>query len=190
MRMSVVNIRDDTEIWNDIPGYNGDYQASSFERIRNINFKNQWGKFKRKSPRIMKPNKSHTYDMVIINGKNKTVHRLVASAFLGEHKELVVNHIDGNKRNNAICNLEFCTIRQNSIHAYRVLGVTPKTKNMHGKDFSSSKPIIAFSKDGKDIKRYEGIRDAERFGGFCHASIIRVIKSGKQYKGYYFKYEN
>ena len=128
MRSSVVNIRGDTEIWKDIPGYNGDYQASSFGRIRNINFKNQWGKFKRKSPRIMKPNKSHNYDMVIINGKNKTVHRLVASAFLGEHKELVVNHIDGNKRNNAICNLEFCTIRQNSIHAYMVLGVAPKTK--------------------------------------------------------------
>lgn len=181
--------KEDTEVWKDIPGYNGDYQASNFGRIRNVNFGNQWGKFKRKSPLIMKPNKSHTYDMVTIKGKARTVHRLVASAFFGENKTLVVNHIDGDKRNNAIYNLEFCTSKQNSIHAFRVLGITPKTKGMHGKDFSSSKPVIAFSKDGKDIKRYEGVRDAERFGGFCYASIIRVINSGKEYKGYYFKYE-
>lgn len=49
----------------------------------------------------------------------KTVHRLVADAFHdGDHSELQVNHIDGNKTNNFIGNLEFVTGSQNVKHAY------------------------------------------------------------------------
>lgn len=182
--------KEDTEIWKDIPGYNGDYQASNKGRIRNMYFYNQWGRYKRKVPRIMKPNCFSNYLTVVIRGKSKTIHRLVATTFLGEHKDLVVNHIDGNKRNNEISNLEFCTIKQNSIHAYHVLGVVSKNKGKHGSDFRSSKPIIAFSADNTDIKRYGSIRDAERFDNFKHSNVIKVINKNKQYKGYYFKYEN
>lgn len=80
--------KEDTEVWKDIPGYNGDYQASNFGRIRNVNFGNQWGKFKRKSPLIMKPNKSHTYDMVTIRVRQELFIVLLRLHFLAKTKRL------------------------------------------------------------------------------------------------------
>ena len=50
----------------------------------------------------------------------KKVHRLVADAFYdGDHDGLEVNHIDGDKSNNSITNLEWCTCSYNANHAYK-----------------------------------------------------------------------
>lgn len=59
------------------------------------------------------------------NGVQKTekVHRLVAKTFLvNTQNKTDVNHIDGNKLNNCIENLEWCTKSENHIHKYKVLG--------------------------------------------------------------------
>lgn len=48
------------------------------------------------------------------------VHRLVATSFLGK-SELIVNHIDGNRSNNTLSNLEWCTYRENTRHRFEVL---------------------------------------------------------------------
>lgn len=54
-------------------------------------------------------------------GKIMRVHRLLAEAFIPNPKSLPqVNHIDGNPRNNSLDNLEWCTIRENERHAYRI----------------------------------------------------------------------
>jgi len=51
--------------------------------------------------------------------KHKFVHRLVAEAFLETYSEdLVVNHKDGNKLNNNLYNIEMCTVRYNTLHAF------------------------------------------------------------------------
>jgi len=59
-----------------------------------------------------------TYRM-IINGKKKHMkaHRLMLNAWVGPHPELVVNHMDGNKKNNSLNNLEWCTVADNNRHA-------------------------------------------------------------------------
>lgn len=60
------------------------------------------------------------YPTVALCGKTKLyVHRLVAKTFLGEPNGLHVNHKDGNKLNNNVSNLEYCTRSENAIHAYR-----------------------------------------------------------------------
>jgi len=49
--------------------------------------------------------------------KHLRAHRLMANAWLGVHDDLVVNHIDGNKRNNSLNNLEWCSVAENNKHA-------------------------------------------------------------------------
>jgi hypothetical protein len=65
-------------------------------------------------------------------GKTRTIHRVIAKAFISNPNNLaVVNHIDGNKQNNNVNNLEWCTSSENQKHAYKKgLRTAPKgTKN-------------------------------------------------------------
>lgn len=105
------------EMWKDIPGYAGLYQASSFGRIRSLPRKTTSG-------RILKQYKNRSgymYVSLCKNNKSKTtrVHVAIAKAFFGDYdKRLQVNHKDGKKDNNSINNLEICTPGENTRHAY------------------------------------------------------------------------
>lgn len=136
----------DNEIWKDVKGYEGLYQVSNLGRVKSLDYDGS------KKERIMSPYNVHGYSRVrLFNDKKRvstSVHRLVAGAFISnpENKPFV-NHIDGNKSNNKIENLEWCNNSENLIHAYRVLkfkasGGRPKkrVKNLDtGRVFSSVK---------------------------------------------------
>lgn len=110
------------EIWKDIEGFPG-YQVSDQGRVRS--FRDFHGKITNRS-RIIKQriNKDGYYELTLYTIEHrkitKRVHRLVANAFLGEHPELVVNHINGVKIDNSIKNLEFVTAEKNSTLASRM----------------------------------------------------------------------
>ena len=115
------------EEWKDIKNYEGLYQVSNLGKIKSVNklVKNK-GNFKKKiKERILKPSKVYNGYLRLTlskNGihKNYRVHRLVAEAFipnLNNYED--INHIDGNKQNNCIDNLEWCSRKQNIIHSWK-----------------------------------------------------------------------
>jgi hypothetical protein len=74
---------------------------------------------------LLKPGNSagyHTAQMFDEDGKRvtKTLHSVIAESFIGPRPAgMLINHIDGNKRNNSISNLEYVTPQQNVVHAWR-----------------------------------------------------------------------
>jgi hypothetical protein len=113
------------EIWKDVPGYEGLYQVSNYGNI--LTLSDRWGK-----KRLLKPNKNNGNNYYAIdlhlNKKRKRfeIHKLVAMAFL-DHKpnghEMVVNHIDNDKSNNYLNNLELVSTRYNTSCHKKDVGV-------------------------------------------------------------------
>ena len=119
------------EIWKDIKGYQGRYQVSNLGNIKSLQIKG----FVR--DKLLKQCKSRCYQIVSlhsINGsKNCKVHRLVAESFICNPQDKPqVNHIDGNKLNNTVENLEWATAKENNVHACKTgLRKMPKGEKCH-----------------------------------------------------------
>jgi hypothetical protein len=110
-------------IWKDIIGYEGHYKINNKGCILSINrLCNR--RRKNVNEKILKtPISSRGYFKVILckDGieKNFNIHRLIAVHFIDNpNNKPCINHIDGNKLNNTINNLEWCTIQENTQHAY------------------------------------------------------------------------
>ncbi len=129
---------------------------------------------------------------VNIKGKKHTykLHREVAKAFLPNPKNLPqVNHIDGNKNNNCVANLEWCTNRDNAHHAIKNGLWNSVIEGSRRENESRKKPIIAYRIDGAFpcTRYYESISEAERAIGSRH--ITAVLKGKRTHtKGWAFQY--
>jgi hypothetical protein len=101
--------KDENEIWKEIP----------FEIVgKNNYYVSTKGSFKNNKNVIINDHKYNSgYKRIYINNKSYSLHRLVALTFLEnpENKE-AVNHIDGNKLNNELTNLEWATCLENNMH--------------------------------------------------------------------------
>lgn len=109
---------------------------------------------------VLKPCKVHNgYYTVTLGTKRYKVHRLILSTFTGhEGKGLQVNHKDGDKSNNKISNLEWCTAKENTKHA-ELLGLRTHKNKCLRKDSRLSieevktiKHLISLGKSTKEIK--------------------------------------
>ena len=102
------------DIWKDIEGYEGKYQVSNLGNVKSLgNNKSR----KEKILRLRKDGGNYLTVVLCKNGEHKTckLHRLVANAFLPKiDGKTHVDHIDGNRQNNNIDNLRWCTSKENN----------------------------------------------------------------------------
>lgn len=113
--------------------------------------------------------------------KNRLVHRLVAIAFISNpDNRSIVNHKDGNRANNNVANLEWCTHRQNTVHAH--------TNDMINK---WERKVAQYTVDGKFIAEYSSLSKASRKTGVPLYNISKVCrKNHRTAGGYRWKYSD
>jgi len=129
------------EKWKDIKNYEGIYQVSDLGRIKSLARNTTSGG-------IIKQNKSRFYLSVCLSKdgylKSFSVHRLVLSTFVENPKDKkYVNHIDGNKFNNKLENLEWTTPSENKLHAIKNgFTHTPKGEKHWGSKLTEKQVIL------------------------------------------------
>lgn len=178
------------EQWRDVCGYVGLYRISSLGRVFSIR--------KRK---ILQPFVSRWgYEIVTFyrDGKVKkeSVHRLVAVAFVDNPNNFpIVDHLDGNKRNNNAINLEWCTTQENTQRAFDkgLCDACRKASRKTGKTvlreygLKNSIPVRAFDLSGAEVGTYSSLSEAARELGISAGDISYVLSGRyKQANGYTF----
>lgn len=164
------------EIWKAVKGYEG-YEVSNKGNVRS---------FKYKLVRLMNKNidRGGYYRVKLTSkgiGKYVSLHRLVASNFINEiPNHMVINHIDGNKSNNCIENLEIVTQSENLKHAF--------DNNLKKKE---SKSVVMIDKNTFETLRiFESIEGAAKFVGVSASGISRACQGAySQSGGYGWKYK-
>lgn len=184
-------------IWKDIPNYEGIYQVSNLGEVRSLNY-NHTGKIKTLKIGINK----YGYCTVTVDGKRCKVHRLVALTFIpNPNKFPQVNHLDENKSNNCVWNLEWCTAEYNcnygSRNARMGSSLNGDKNGMYGKKHSSETKELIGSYSKKKVRCietgviYDSINDLAIFLGVNRTSITRVLKGiRKSLCGLHFEYYN
>ncbi len=114
----MVNVNEE---WKDVKGREGMFQVSSHGRVRSLpHVIRHWSGSQIHRPGRLLVQSTHSGGYRIVSlrdGKKHYVHKLVMDAFVGDACGRDVNHIDGNKSNNALSNLEYCNRLENVRHA-------------------------------------------------------------------------
>lgn len=169
------------EIFKDIRGYEGLYRVSNLGRIYSIRTN--------KYLRLNKHKCGYLKTILFKDGKSKTflVHRLVASNFIenpSQYRE--VNHIDGDKTNNVVTNLEWCTVSENTKHAYNnnLSGFRDMVlENLRKINESTMYRKIIFKK-GNELLEFSSISKAADILGLKRDNITRAIRKKQKVSGY------
>ncbi len=161
-----------------------DFKYRYFITSKGLIFSLASGELKQLNPTMRGKNRNqYLFVRLELEGKLKgvNIHRLVAENFLGPKPsdEHVINHIDGNKQNNDVSNLEWTTVAGNTQHAYRT-GLAGGRK--HG---SYKGPVCAENEEGFGYVFFDSKQAIE--AGFNPNSIRdAVVKPWKKVFGFYF----
>ena len=164
------------ETWKPVVGYEGYYEVSSAGDIRNI-----------RTNHILKSKVENNGYVRVHLSKNgiatsELLHRVVAKAFLDnpdEHK--TVNHIDENKKNNDVSNLEWCDMSYQNKYGN---GAVRRNE-------AKERPVVQMTLDNDPVKVWGSITEASELLGLNPSTVVCVCKGKRRYKstgGHKFKY--
>ena len=167
------------EEWRDVENYEGKYQISNLGRLRSF--------ARSVEPLIFAPH--YDKDGYIMyglrrNGKiyTKKAHRLVASAFIPNKDNLPqINHIDEDKTNNRVSNLEWCSHLYNSRYGTKI----PRLSFYAMYQGHCLRKVRQYTKDGLFVKEHISSRMAERETNIKHQNIIETCRGGQRQSGGY-----
>ena len=150
-----------TEIWKDIPGYEGLYQVSNMGSVKSL-IRNK----------ILKQNILSCYYQVRLYKNNiwkvKYVHRIVAECFIpNTDNKSCINHIDCNKLNNIVSNLEWCTSSENQKHALANNLIIIN---------NSRKKINQYDLNGNYLGTFESMNNAAKLTNSTRHGIGKCVK--------------
>lgn len=185
------------EDWKIIEEY-PNYMVSSEGKVKSIERND--GRGRHKKGKILSPRyNTRGYITVVLykNGKPQTfrVNRLVAQVFIpNPDNKPYVDHINGDRADNRVCNLRWVTHKENMNNPLTRL----KLKNNIGQKIATecsrlktSKPVLQFSKNGDFIRKWDSASVAERDGNFNGTSIGDCCRG--KYKtsgGYIWRFAN
>lgn len=160
--------------WRDVVGYEGLYKVSAEGDIKSI-----------RSNKILSPDTNQDGYKRVSLYKNKaskhySVHRLVAQAFIPNPDNLPqVNHIDEDKSNNCVSNLEWITPKDNCNYGTRNRKVA----------LSKNKPVLQLSLEGDLIREWESASEVQRVLGYSQGDICNCcnnkLKTAHKFKWSY-----
>lgn len=190
------------EEWQDIKGWEGKYQVSNLGRVKSVARKvrsTPFGKGEGLKPipeKIVVLQDRNGYDTAYLSATKKIegksvrvkkrygVHRLVAQAFIpNPENKPQVNHIDRNRKNNNVSNLEWATGFENQRHWREQFDNPPL-------DVTKWSKAVRCVETGEE---YESLRDASRKTGINYSGICRVVKHIPRYRtagGYHWELIN
>lgn len=163
------------EEWRDIEGFKGLYQVSNLGRVKSL----------KKGIILSICDNGNGYKVVNLKVNRiqhmKTVHRLVATAFIpNPENKKEINHKNGDKSNNSVENLEWCTRSENGKHAYRT-GLRKVHKGFDNPNSRLSKEDVEYIRT--HYKKYDPEFGAEALGRKfgISATSIKYCIWGRRY---------
>lgn len=181
------------ELWLPVPGWENYYEVSNLGRVKSLPRTIPHSKFGvvRIPGKIMHASNAAGYRALNLSRDKKDtrslVHRLVAMAFIPNPNNYPhINHINCNRADNRVGNLEWCNQSQNQYHAYRN-GLRPATDDLKGaKGFTNvknRKPVLQYSIDGSFIREWRSLTEAHnetkiRLSGISQVCTGKIKEAG------------
>lgn len=130
------------------------------------------------------------YIVTLTDGKikrNRSIHRLLAKQYIPNPLNLPhVNHIDGDKTNNSLSNLEWVTVLENTQHAIRIGLTDPKSKERCP---NMEEVVQYYLNSDIEIARFPSIHEAGRRNNIAYQNISKVVRGiRKNAGGFHWKY--
>ena len=173
------------EEWRAIKDYEGLYEVSNLGRVRSLNYNGT------KRVQLLKPQDQGQGYLQVQLRKNKKrrsyrVHRLVAEAFIPNPNNLpCINHIDQNRSNNRVDNLEWCSYEYNNNYGSHNEKISNANSKALKGNQNGAKKVICVELD----KEFNSMTKAAKFIGCKQPNITAAIKRNGTCGGYHWKYK-